>query len=343
MESLKLEGGLRTFSEKRNGLFINLLEKNDIMNPLPELYDVLILGSGPAGLTAAIYAGRARLKTLVIAGSQPGGQLTLTMEVENFPGFHEAIMGPELMRRMRAQAEKFGATFIEEEATSVDFSSRPFKVYVGEHLFQGRSVIIATGSKPRWLGLESEKRLMGRGISSCATCDAPLFSGKRVIVVGGGDTAIREALHLSKFAKEVIVVHRRDRLRAEMVLQERAFRNEKIRFVWNSLVLEILGNEAVKGVRLKDVKTGFVKELNCDGVFIAIGHEPNTKLFKGQIALDERGYIIRYGETGTSVKGVFCAGDVCDPKYQQAITAAASGCKAAMDAESFLQEESESK
>ncbi|MEM3693996.1 MAG: thioredoxin-disulfide reductase [Candidatus Bathyarchaeia archaeon] len=311
------------------------------MTPITELYDILILGSGPAGLTAAIYTCRARLKTLVIGGSQPGGQLMFTMEVENFPGFHEAIPGSELIERMRLQAQKFGASFVDEDATSVDFLTRPFKVYVGDRVFHGRSIIIATGSSPRWLGLASEERLRGRGVSSCAICDAPLFLGKKVAVVGGGDTAIREALHLSKFAKDVIVVHRRDRLRAEMALQERALRNERIHFAWNSIVIDILGEEVVKGIRIKDLKTGDVKELDCDGVFVAIGRDPNTKLFRGQIELDERGYVMKYGETGTNIKGIFCAGDVCDARYQQAITAAASGCMAAIDAEIFLEEEKE--
>ena len=301
------------------------------------LYDIIILGSGPAGLTAAIYAGRAMLKTIVIGGTQRGGQLMLTSEVENYPGFPEGIQGPELMINMRKQAEKFGAEFVDDDASSVDFSSRPFKVYVGEEVYESRAVIIATGSSARWLGLDSEARLRGRGVSACAVCDGFFFRDKEVVVVGGGDSAIRDALFLTNIARKVYVIHRRDKLRAEKILQERAFKNSKIEFIWSSVVTEILGEEFVSGVKIKNLLTNQERVLKCDGVFIAIGHRPNTSLFEGVIELDERGYIKRYGETRTNIEGVFCAGDVADPKYKQAITAAASGCKAAIDATDFLE------
>ena len=301
------------------------------------LYDIIILGSGPAGLTAAIYAGRAMLKTIVIGGTQRGGQLMLTSEVENYPGFPEGIQGPELMINMRKQAEKFGAEFVDDDASSVDFSSHPFKVYVGEEVYESRAVIIATGSSARWLGLDSEARLRGRGVSACAVCDGFFFRDKEVVVVGGGDSAIRDALFLTNIARKVYVIHRRDKLRAEKILQERAFKNSKIEFIWSSIVTEILGEEFVSGVKIKNLLTNQERVLKCDGVFIAIGHRPNTSLFEGVIELDERGYIKRYGETRTNIEGVFCAGDVADPKYKQAITAAASGCKAAIDATDFLE------
>lgn len=303
------------------------------------MYNVIIIGSGPAGMTAAIYAGRAGLKTLVIAGVAWGGQLMLTEEVENFPGFKEGILGPELMDNMRVQAEHFGAEFIFEDAAAVDFSSKPFKVKTESAVYEGKSVIIATGASPRLLGLESEQRLMGRGVSICATCDGPLFRNKRVVVVGGGDAAIEEALTLTKFASEVKVVHRRDQLRATKILQERAFKNEKISFVWNAVIKDILGKDVVEGVRLKKVDTGEEFELECEGVFIAIGRKPNTKIFRGQIELDEAGYVVSRDGVKTSVEGVFVAGDVADRLYRQAITAAASGCKAAIEVEKYLEKE----
>lgn len=303
------------------------------------MYDVIIIGSGPAGMTAAIYAGRAGLNTLVVAGVAWGGQLMLTEEIENFPGFKEGILGPELIDNMRVQAERFGAKFIFEDATAVDFSSKPFKVKTESAVYEGRSVIIATGASPRLLGLESEQRLMGRGVSICATCDGPLFRNKRVVVVGGGDAAIEEALTLTKFASEVKVVHRRDQLRATKILQERAFKNEKISFVWNAVVKDILGKDVVEGVRLKRVDTGEEFELECEGVFIAIGRKPNTEIFKDQIELDEAGYVVSRDGVKTSVEGVFVAGDVADRLYRQAITAAASGCKAAIEVEKYLEKE----
>jgi len=303
------------------------------------LYDVIIIGSGPAGLTAAIYASRSRLETLVVAGALWGGQLMLTTEVENFPGFAEGIMGPDLMDQMRKQAERFGAKFIFKDATAVDFSSKPFKVRVGNEVFEAKSVIVATGASARWLGLESEARLRGRGVSVCATCDAAFFKDKKtVVVVGGGDTAVEEALILSKFAREVKVVHRRDKLRATKILQERAFSNDKISFMWNSVVKEILGKEKVEGVRLKNVETGEETKLATYAVFIAIGHKPNTDIFKGQIELDERGYVIAHDRTKTSLEGVFVAGDAQDFRYRQAVMAAGDGCKAAMDVEKYLEE-----
>jgi thioredoxin reductase (NADPH) len=301
------------------------------------LEDVIIIGSGPAGLTAAIYACRANLATTVVAGSMWGGQLMLTTEVENFPGFPDPILGPDLIENMRRQAEKFGAKILYEDATKVDFSTKPFKVFAGERELESKSVIISTGASSKWLGLESEKRLRGRGVSSCAACDGMFFKGKKVVVVGGGDTALEEALTLSKIASQVTVVHRRDRLRASRALQERALGNEKITFVWNSVVMEILGEKKVEGMRIKNIQTDEESTLTCDGVFIAIGNQPNTELFRGQIELDSEGYIVTHDDSKTSVEGVFAAGDVQDRKYRQAITAAAAGCKAALDAEKWLQ------
>lgn len=303
------------------------------------MYDVIIIGSGPAGLTAAIYTARAKLKTLVVAGVMWGGQLMLTTEVENFPGFKDGILGPDLMDNMRLQAERFGAEMFFEDASSVDFSTKPFKVEAGGKTYEGRSVIIATGASPRWLGLESEQRLRGRGVSVCATCDAAFFRDKVTVVVGGGDTAMEEALALSKFARKVKVVHRRDQLRASKILQERAFNDPKIEFIWNSVVQEILGEDRVEGVRLRRTDTGEESEMKCDAVFLAIGHKPNTEIFKGQVELDEKGYVVAYDGTRTSVKGVFVAGDVQDFRYKQAVTAAGSGCKAALDVIKYLDEE----
>jgi thioredoxin reductase (NADPH) len=302
------------------------------------LYDVIIIGSGPAGLTAAIYAGRAKLETLVIGGVTFGGQLMLTGEVENFPGFPEAILGPELMDRMRKQAERFGAKFLLQDATAVDFSSKPFKVKVGGQIFETKSIIIATGASPKWLGLESEARFRGKGVSSCATCDAPFFKDKKVVVIGGGDTAVDDALTLAKFAREVTLVHRRDELRATGVLQDRVFGNEKISFVWDSVVEEILGKNKVERIQVRNVQTGGESEIETDGVFVAIGHKPNTDIFKGQVELDNNGYVVTKDETKTSVEGVFVAGDVRDPRYRQAVTAAGSGCKAAFDAVKYCEE-----
>lgn len=261
----------------------------------------------------------------------------LTTEVENFPGFEEGIMGPALMDKIRKQAERFGAEILFEESTEVDFSSKPFKVKAGVRTFEGRSVIIATGSSARWLGLESEARLRGRGVSTCAVCDAPFFRDKETVVVGGGDAAIEEALALAKFAQKVSVVHRRDQLRATRFLQERAFKNNKIVFLWDTVVQDVLGKDKVEGVRLKNVKTGEESEMTTDAVFIAIGHKPNTEIFRGKIELDDEGYVVMCDETKTSVEGVFVAGDVGDHRYRQAVTAAGAGCKAALDAEKYLE------
>jgi thioredoxin reductase (NADPH) len=302
------------------------------------VYDVIILGSGPAGLTAAIYTSRAKLKTLLLAGVQWGGQLMLTTEVENFPGFKDGILGPELVDQMWKQAERFGTEILFEDASIVDFSSKPFKVSTISNEYEGRSIIISTGSSAKWLGLKSEERLRGRGVSVCATCDAAFFIDKIAIVVGGGDSAMEEALALSKFVKKVKVIHRRDKLRASKILQERAFNEPKIEFIWNSTVQEILGRDKVEGVILKRRDTGEESELSCDAVFIAIGYTPNTELFRGQIELDEKGYILAKDETKTSGEGVFVAGDVQDHRYRQAITAAGSGCKAALDVQKYLEE-----
>jgi thioredoxin reductase (NADPH) len=300
------------------------------------VYDVVIFGSGPAGLTAAIYTSRAGLKTLVVAGTLWGGQLMLTREVENFPGFENGILGPKLMEEMRKQAERFGTELIFENATAADFKSKPFKVTAGNKTYEGKSVIIATGASAKWLGLESETRLKGRGVSVCATCDAPFFRNRKVVVVGGSDTAMEEAFVLSKVASEVKVIHRRDKLRACKFLQEKAFENPKITFVWNSTVQEILGKDRVEGVRLRRVDSGEESVLECDAVFIAIGHKPNTDIFKDQIELDQTGYIVAREDTRTNIEGVFVAGDVADYRYRQAIAAAGSGCKAALDAEKYL-------
>jgi thioredoxin reductase (NADPH) len=304
------------------------------------MYDVTVIGSGPAGLTAAIYARRAELSTLVVSGMQPGGQLTITSEVENFPGFPEGIQGPELMNRMQKQAEKFGAEFDFGEATAVDLGGKPFKVTIGKRIVETRSIIVATGSASRWIGIESERKLLGKGVSGCATCDGFFFTGKRVAVVGGGDAAIEEAAFLTRFASEVIVVHRRDELRASKAMQRRVLENPKVRFEWNSVVENVLdpAQNKVTALILKNVKTGQTKELPVDGVFVAIGHVPATTLFKGTLELDEKGYIVARG-TRTSVSGVFAAGDVQDPRYRQAISAAGSGCQAAIEALKFLEGE----
>ena len=302
--------------------------------------NVIIIGSGPAGYTAAIYTARANLNPILIEGLQPGGQLTTTTEVDNFPGFSSGIQGPELMDEMKKQALRFGTEILSAEVTKADFSKSPFSVTVNEKdLYQTKTVIIATGASAKYLNLESEKRLMGYGVSACATCDGFFFKEKEVVVVGGGDTAIEEANFLTKFASKVTVIHRRNQLRASKILQENAFKNDKIDFCWDSVVEDILdpNQGKVTGIKLKNVKTDEVTEKNCDGVFLAIGHTPNTSIFKGQLKMDKMGYIISKDGAKTSIPGIFACGDVKDHVYRQAVTAAGSGCAAAIEAELFLQ------
>jgi thioredoxin reductase (NADPH) len=300
--------------------------------------NVIIIGSGPAGLTAAIYTARANLKPILILGAHAGGQLTLTTEVENYPGFHHAIMGPDLIAEMRQQAERFGTEFLAGDITSVDLKQNPLRVIVdGERTLETKTLIIATGASAIWLGVPGESALMGHGVSSCATCDGFFFRGQELVVVGGGDSALEEANFLTRFATKVSVVHRRDKLRASKIMQDRAFKNEKITFIWNSAVEDILGNDLVTGVRLRNIVTGQLSELKAAGVFVAIGHSPNTRLFEGQVAMDAHGYILTKHGMATNIPGVFAAGDVQDVRYRQAITAAGSGCMAAMDAERYLE------
>jgi thioredoxin reductase (NADPH) len=303
-------------------------------------YRVIILGSGAAGLTAAIYAARANLQPLVIEGPQPGGQLTITTDVENYPGFPKGILGPELMEEFKKQALRFGTGVLFGEVTTAALAERPFKLTVNKDVYSCDTLIIATGATAKLLGLESEKRLMGYGVSACATCDGFFFKDKNLVVVGGGDTAMEEATFLTKFASKVSVVHRRDKLRASKIMQERAEKNPKISFIWDTTVEEIYGDAkagGVKGVKLKNLKNGGFEDFKVDGVFIAIGHEPNSKLFAGQLELDPNGYIQTHDGTRTSVAGVFACGDVQDHVYRQAITAAGTGCMAAIDAERFLE------
>jgi thioredoxin reductase (NADPH) len=308
------------------------------------MHEITILGSGPAGLTAAIYAARANLKPLLVEGLNAGGQLNITSDVENYPGFPKGIMGPELMVEFRQQAERFGTQFLAGDATKVELTHKPILVHVENHqVIETRTLILATGASAKWLGLESETALLGRGVSSCATCDGFFFRDRNLVVVGGGDTALEEALYLTRMAKQVSVIHRRDQLRGSKIMQERAFKNEKIGFVWDSVVEEILDLALgkVTGVRLRNVKTGAVTEMPADGVFVAIGHLPNSKLIEGQIDMDARGYVIcRPNSTYTNLPGVFACGDLVDSVYRQAVTAAGTGCMAAIDAERWLEEQS---
>jgi thioredoxin reductase (NADPH) len=318
---------------------VGVLPCGTMPNQVPETRDVVILGSGPAGLTAALYAARANLKPLVLKGIDAGGQLMLTTEVENYPGFPDAVLGPELMERMEKQAGRFEAELLHQAATRVDLSERPFGVWSGDQEWRARTLIVATGASARWLGVPGEDRLRGRGVSSCATCDGFFFRGQDLVVVGGGDSAVEEATFLTRFATKVTIVHRRKELRASKIMQDRAFANPKIDFVYDSVVEEVLGDGSVGGVRLRNVETDETSDLEAGGLFVAIGHTPNTRLFEGQLEM-EHGYIkVEEPTTRTNVPGAFAAGDVVDFVYRQAITAAGMGCQAAIDAERFLEAE----
>ena len=300
--------------------------------------NVVIIGSGPAGLTAAIYAARADLKPILIEGAEPGGQLTLTTMVDNFPGFPDGVMGPQLMEDMRKQAQRFGAEILTGYVDRVELGENPFRVFVDKQEFEAKSVIISTGSSAKLIGLENERRLMGYGVSTCATCDGFFFRDKKIAVVGGGDSAMEEATFLTKFASDVALIHRRDQFRASKIMQDRALANDKIGVLYNSVVEDVLGDEAVTGIRVRNLKDDATSEIDLDGVFVAIGHNPNTGIFKGQMDLDDNGYVLtKPGSTRTSVPGVFACGDVQDPVFKQAITAAGSGCMAALEAEKYIE------
>ncbi len=320
------------------GLTITPLGEEPSAQEEAPLYDLVIIGGGPSGLTAAIYAARAALKTLVLLGSAPGGQMSNTEMIENFPGFPEGISGMELAQRMQTQAERFGAEVVMDTVTAVDFSTRPFTVSTYSKQYQAKMVIVATGAVPRMLGVPGESEFFGRGVSTCATCDGFFYRGKKVVVVGGGDSALDEGLVLTKFADEVIFVHRRNELRATKIYQERAFANPKVRFVWDSVVEEVLGDETVTGVRVRNVKTGETSVVEADGVFVYVGMEPATDLFKGQLEVNEWGFIVADERQHTSVPGVFASGDVQDYLYRQVVVAAGTGAIAAMEAEKFLGE-----
>jgi thioredoxin reductase (NADPH) len=298
--------------------------------------NLIIIGGGPAALTAAIYAGRASLRPLVFAGNMPGGQLMLTSEVENFPGFGEPILGPELMERWRTQAARYGAELVDENVTAVDFSQRPFRVTAASQQYEARAVIVATGASAKWLGLLNEQRLIGKGVHTCAQCDGFAYSGKHAVVVGGGDTAMEETTTLAKIAAKVTVIHRRNELRASKIMAQRALENPKVTFIWNTAVEDVVGDARVTAVRLKNLETGSTSELATDALFVAIGYTPATAFLKGQLELNEKGYVVVHDHTRTSVEGVFAAGDVEDFRYRQAVTAAAGGCMAAIDAERWL-------
>lgn len=310
---------------------------------MSDVRDVIIIGSGPAGLTAAIYTARANLRPLVLEGEpssttdQPGGQLMLTTDVENYPGFVDGVQGPELMAQFRAQAARFGAELLTVKATRVDFSSRPFGVWVHDEEYRAHSVIVSTGAQSKMLGLEAERRLMGRGLSTCATCDGFFFKDQPIVVVGGGDSAMEEAIFLTRFADKVTIIHRRDTLRASKIMQERAMKNDKIDFLWNSVPIDLLGDQHLEGVRVRNIKTGEESTVEAGGAFVAIGHVPNTAIFKGQLPMDEAGYLLTHDGAKTDVEGVFACGDVQDRVYRQAVTAAGSGCMAAIDAERWLE------
>ncbi|HZA48323.1 MAG TPA: thioredoxin-disulfide reductase [Nitrososphaera sp.] len=301
-------------------------------------YDVVIIGSGPAGYTAGIYTSRANMSTLLITGTLPGGQLMTTSEVENYPGFPNGIFGPELMMNMRQQAERFGSVVVDDEVLKVDFKKRPFTITTHAETYTAEATLICTGASPRKLGIPAEQQFSGRGVSYCATCDGPFFKGENIVVVGGGDTAMEEATFLTKFGKSVRVVHRRDSLRASKILQQKALENPKIEFIWNNVVADIKGNNKISTVLVKDINTGKERTIETGGLFVAIGHEPNTAIFKGQLELDDKGYIVLKQHTKTSVEGVFAAGDVHDHRYRQAVTAAGFGCMAAIDVEKWLSE-----
>jgi thioredoxin reductase (NADPH) len=298
---------------------------------------LIIIGSGPAGLTAAIYAARANLRPLVLAGGMYGGQLMLTTEVENFPGFPDGIMGPDLMIKFREQAERFGARIENVDVTGVDFSKRPLVVRAGDAQYEASSVVVATGASARWLGIPGEERLRGRGISTCATCDGAFFRDRHIVVVGGGDSAMEEALFLTRFGSKVTVIHRREGLRASKIMADRALAHGKISFIWNTVVEEAIGDPTLRALRLHDLANGRHYEFEADALFIAVGHDPNTAILRGQLELDKAGYIVSPDGTSTNVEGVFVAGDVNDIRYKQAVTAAAAGCRAAMDAEKYLE------
>jgi thioredoxin reductase (NADPH) len=313
---------------------------NDSHDPtdLKNLYDVIIIGSGPAGFTAGVYTSRAKLKTLIISGSLPGGQLMTTSEVENYPGFPNGIFGPELMMNMRQQAERFGTTIVDDEVLKVDFRNRPFLISTHSESYEGRAILLCTGASPRKLGIDGEQEFSGRGVSYCATCDGPFFKGEEIAVIGGGDTALEEATFLTKFGKSVKLIHRRDSLRASKILQEKAFENSKIQFIWNHVVSKIKGTKKIESVDIKNLTTGKIQNLSVGGLFVAIGHEPNTSIFKDQLELDDKGYVVIRDNTRTSIDGVFAAGDVHDYRYRQAVTAAGFGCMAALDVEKWLSE-----
>ena len=304
---------------------------------MAKVYDIIIIGSGPAGYTAAIYAARANLSVLMLQGYLAGGQLMQTSDVENYPGFEDGILGPSMMEIFEKQARRFGTEMIAEDVTGIDFSKRPFTITTDSGSYYARSVIISTGASAKWLGLPDEQRLQGRGVSACATCDGFFFKNKDIAVIGGGDTAMEEALFLTRYANHVTVIHRRDTLRASKIMQDRAFRNPKISFILDTEVIGILGEDIVEGVRMRNVKTGAESTLPVQGFFLAIGHQPNTGLFKGIIDMDKAGYIVPVTYTMTNIPGVFAAGDVTDHRYRQAVTAAGDGCRAALDAERWLE------